>query len=672
MYGAFLLVVASAGLLAYFGFSGEATAPEVVLDKPVAAPSAPPPQAVQPAAGLEGGSISALAVDANDNIFAAGLDAGVFKSEDGGSSWRPVTIPSNVTRVDTLAIAPGEPQTVYLGTGSGVIKSTDGGATWRAANGDLFEGESAGERDHRMLEGYVYSLVVDPRDSETVYAGTWKQGLLKTTNGGASWLRLGPGAVGALVLDPNDSETIYVGSEGAFAASRESGVSKSADGGRTWQPVGLAGTNVGSLAIDPKDPEILYAGTARNLLKTSDGGKTGRAVDLKGWGWLSGVTIDPENPASLYAATTTGAFKSTDGGRSWVALDAAREARYGVNVLAFDPRSSATVYAGTGTGVLKSTDSGRSWEVSTAGMTGARVDDLVAPTRNSAYALVDSQGIYRRSAGGWRPANAGLPTLDLSALAVDSQRRGTVYVVAGGREIFTTTTRGDSWRRVHAPRVPDATEITALAVDPESPGILYAGAYDWSCCGNGTNGVFKSTDRGRTWRALGLDALPPGDIEVLAIDPENPRNVHAAGFGYFKSADGGATWGSPHVAQSPVRSLALDPSEPGTLYAGTDGEVYKSTDAGATWRDLDVRFGVGSVNALAVNPKARKTVYAGGDDGLFFSDDGGNTWRRYPGEVAKLRIEGLAVDPTGQILYLGSGGRGAFEVSLTGGSSSGS
>jgi photosystem II stability/assembly factor-like uncharacterized protein len=655
-------------LVAYFGFSGDASAPEVLLEEPAAAPGPPPQQGVEPAMGIGGGSIGAIAVDVNGNVFASGLDAGVFKSENRGSTWRPLTIPSNVTRVDTLTIAPSEPQTVYLGTGSGVFKSTDGGANWRAANGDLFEGESIGRREHRLLEGYVYSLVVDPRDAETVYAGTWEQGLLKTTNGGANWQRLGPGAVGALVLDPNDPETIYVGSVGAAVGGGRavSGVSRSTDGGSTWQPVGLVGTNVGSLAIDPKTPEILYASTDKNLLRTSDGGKTWRAVGLEGWGWLSGVTIDPENPAILYAAAATGAFKSTDRGASWRSLDVGLEGRDGVNALALDPRGSATLFAGTGSGVLKSTDSGRSWEVSTAGMTGARVDDLAASTGGSAYALVSSQGFFKRTGGDWRPANAGLPTLNLSGLAVDPQRRETVYLVARGREIFTTTNGGDSWRKVHAPRVPDSTQITALAVDPENPGILYAGAYDWSSGGNGTSGVFKSTDGGVTWRALGLNELPPGDIEVLAIDPQNPRNLHAAGIGYFKSADGGATWSSPHVAQSPLRSLALDASEPGTLYAGTDGEVYKSTDAGATWRDLEAGFATGSVNAIAVNPRARKMVYAGGDDGLFFSDDGGGTWRRYPGDVGKLRIEGLAVDPTGHILYVGSGTRGVFEVSLTG------
>jgi photosystem II stability/assembly factor-like uncharacterized protein len=618
---------------------------------------------VKPAPGIEGGLIRALAVDPNDNVFAATLDAGVFMSGDGGRSWRPLTIAPSATRVDSLAVAPGEPQTVYAGTGGGVFKTTDGGATWQAANGGLFGEETVGDRDHRMLEGYVYSLVVDPRDSETVYAGTFRRGLLKTTNGGASWQGLAPRMVGPVVLDPNDPETIYVGSVGAAVGGgrAESGVSMSTDGGRTWQPAGLSGTNVDALAVDPTHAEILYAGTAEGLLKSSDGGNTWRAGGLKGW--VSGVKIDPEKPTTLYAATNAGIFKSTDGGGSWKALAAGREASDGVHSLALDPNSSATLYAGTGAGVLKSTDSGGSWKLSTTGMDAVRVDELAAPTRRSAYAL-SSRGLFKRARGGWLPASAGLPTLDLSALAFDPQRPEAIYVVTETAAIFKTTNGGESWRRLLAPPISETTEITALVVDPQNGNNLYAGTIEWADQNGTRSGVFKSTDGGSSWRQLPIGVPPPGDTSVLAIDPLDSQTVYAAGHGVFKSSDGGATWESP-VEDFYVRSLALDPSKPKTMYAGTDGAVFKSANGGATWRDLDVGFGTGSVNALAVNPQTRKMVYAGGDDGLFISNDGGDTWRRYQGDLGKQGIEALAVDPTGHTLYVGGISGGVSEVSLT-------
>jgi photosystem II stability/assembly factor-like uncharacterized protein len=665
-YGASALVIGAAALIGYFGFNnGGSTSSEVGREEAPVAPSVSAQQGVKPAPGIEGGSISALAVDPNENVFAATLDAGVFKSADGGRSWRPLSIAPSATRVDSLAVGPGEPQTVYAGSGGGVFKTTDGGATWQAANGGLFGEETAGERGHRLLEGYVYSLVVDPRDSETVYAGTFRRGLLKTTNGGASWQRLAPRMVGPVVLDPNDPETIYVGSVGAAVGGgrAESGISMSTDGGRTWQPAGLSGTNVDALAVDPEHPEILYAGTAKGLLKTSDGGNNWRMGGLKGW--ISGVKIDPERPTTLYAATSSGVHRSTDGGRTWRALDAGREARDGVNALALDPQNSARLYAGTGAGVLKSKDAGQSWKVSTSGMSGARVDDLATASRNSAYALISSQGFYKRARGGWRPANAGLPTLDLSALAVDPQRPERVFVVRGGKEIHTTTNGGESWRRLEAPRISETTEISALLVDPRDASNLYAGTSEYGDYVGDRTGVFKSTDGGATWRALETDGLGFPEISMLAIDPLDSQTVYAAGHGFLKSSDGGATWESPAEDFS-ASSLALDPSEPKTIYAGADGSVFKTTNGGAAWRDLDAGFGTGSVNALAVNPHAHTMVYAGGDDGLFITVDGGETWRRYQGDLGRRGIEALAFDPTGHTLYVGGIRDGVVEVSLTG------
>ena len=665
-----LLVAAAAGLIGYFGFSngGGSARSEVARDGSSVAPRAPSqPAGLQPARGIEGGSISALAVDPNDNVFAATLRAGAFKSANGGRTWEPLTIGRDANRVDSLAIAPGVPQTVYVGSGGGVFKTTDGGATWKGANGGLFGkkttvAETTADRTHRMLEGYVYSLVVDPGDSKTVYAGTWSRGLLKTTNGGASWQRLAPGWVGALVLDPNDPDTIYVGAVGSATATAESGVSKSTDGGRTWQPAGLQGTNVNTLAIDPRASEILYAGTAKGLMKSTDGGNNWRRGGLESS--VYGVTIDPGRPTILYAATDSGVYSSADGGRTWRALDAGSEGRDGVNALALDPRSSGTLYAGTGTGVLKSTDSGRSWEVSRTGMTGARVDELAAPSRGSAYALVGSQGLFERTHHGWRPVFTRPPAVALTALAVNQQNPEALYVATDDGRIFGTRDGGDSWRKLQAPSLPKTTEITALAVDPQDANTLFAGTIEEADYSGYRTGVFKSTDGGASWRALPKGMPPPGDTSVLAIDQLDSENVYAAGFGVFKSGDGGATWNTPDVRLHDGGALALDPSEPTTMYVDAGTRVFKSTDGGTNWRDLNVSFGDQSVTALAVNPRARQHVYAGTDDGLFASSDGGESWRRYEGgDLLARGIYDLAINPSGRMLYIG-GNAGVFELSL--------
>ena len=124
-----LLVAAAAGLIGYFGFSngGGSARSEVARDGSQVAPRAPAqgkPVRLQPAAGIEGGSISAVAIDPQspETVFAATTRAGLFKSTDGGGSWHSLTIPVSAAPIVSLAIAPADPQTVYAGTGRGVFQ----------------------------------------------------------------------------------------------------------------------------------------------------------------------------------------------------------------------------------------------------------------------------------------------------------------------------------------------------------------------------------------------------------------------------------------------------------------------------------------------------------------------------------------------------------------------
>jgi photosystem II stability/assembly factor-like uncharacterized protein len=695
-YGAWALVVAVAGLVGYFGVSnGGSALPQVGRDRPAVALHPAGPADLTPVAGIEGGSISALAVDPQspETVF-AGTDRGLFKSTDGGGSWRPLTNGLGAKSLVSLAIAPADPQTVYAGTGLGVFKTTNGGASWRAVNEGLFDKESAYERERRLDEGYVQTLVVDARDAETVYADTARRGLFKSTNGGESWQHVG--GEGVVAVDPNDRGTIYAA--GDVAAGSSTRIYKSTDAGSTWRTVGpqrKEGAHIYHLAIDPQRSQTLYASTDYEVLKSVDGGQTWRAVSPPGR-WVNAFAIDPQHTNTLYLGSTdAGIFKSIDGGRTWKVLHAGREARPSINALEVDPSNPGTLYAGTsGAGVLKSNDSGRSWQVSAAGITAARVDALAAPSRGSAYALVSSQGLFKRAHHGWRPVFTYPRAMLLTVLAVDPQRPETVYVVTDDGRIFKTRDGGDTWRSLPTPPIPDTTEITALVIDPQNPRNLYAGTFAYDNLGR--DGVFKSSDGGATWRAPQRNGpiLGPTEVSELAIDPRNPNNLHATGTSdeatgtaYFNSDDAGATWNAPHDfgrSFGDVRALALDPSEPATLYAGTAGAgvptimdggelfyagtagagVLKSTDGGANWSDLKVSFKDQPVNGLAVNPHARQTVYAGTDHGLFVSTDGGEHWHRYQGgDLLARGINDLAIDPSGSTLYIG-GNAGVFELSL--------
>lgn len=235
-----------------------------------------------------------------------------------------------------------------------------------------------------------------------------------------------------------------------------------------------------------------------------------------------------------------------------------------------------------------------------------------------------------------------------------------------------------------------AADAHALTVSPVDPNVAFFGHH---------NGVQRSTDGGRTWRALqeraGLDAmglavssanpnqiviaghgvlqssqdggttwqpiahnLPGTDLHGFALDPDDPNRMTAlvAGRGLFQSGDGGRTW-QPLTGQAPadIMTLASAGGAPATLYATSmAGGLVRSTDGGATWSRTGNGI-MGMVSAIAVDPAARRTLYAGAASGLYKSIDGGTNWTRlaaYPG----ANVTAVAVGPAGSGVVLAVAG----------------
>ena len=626
------------------------------------------------APGLEVGRITALALDPRrpETVFAATLDAGIFKSADGARSWRQLDLPSAVSRVDALAIAASDPKTVYAGTARGVLKTTDGGRSWQATSADLL-GKDAGETlEHRLIEGYVYTIVVDRRDADIAYARTW-EGIFKTQDGGRSWRRIGPKgvSVSTLALDSRGAGTVYAG---LTERRGEQGLIKSTDGGATWHPAGMRGKDLSPLALDPKHPETVFAATDRDgIFKTTDGGTSWRRAGLENKN-IEGLALDPNDTEIAYATTwEKGVFKTEDGGRTWRALDAGD---LSVPVVALNPRHPATIYAATrggpeGEGGLsKSLDGGESWRPMVAGLTAARVSALALDPRGdgTAYAAVNGRGVLKKVDGRWRDATTGLTSERVLALAVDPQARATVYAGTDSF-VFKSTDGGASWNIASA----EATGVTALGVDPQDPASVYAitrndaAGYNRGSARIRTR-VFKSPDGGTTWPTPVVTrrrAVVDGVVQnpSLAIDPLDPDVLYAGALGVAKSVDGGTTWRSAGLTRSPVLALAVEPEETRIVYAGTDAGLFKSADGGASWQPLRGALDGVRVEALAIDPKYQGTVYAGTDRGVFWSADGGDSWRRFT-HLPLRPFPAVAVDRAAGVLYAGAYGGGIYELNL--------
>jgi photosystem II stability/assembly factor-like uncharacterized protein len=294
------------------------------------------------------GTIEALAVDPKDSsILYAGTNGGkVYKSTDGGKNWKSVDLMSSFKIMD-LVINPNDSNTIYAGTGRGVFRSRDGGQNWTLVNSGL-------------TYPTVKALAIDPKDSSTLYAGTWGNGVFKNTRREVEWNELNTGLnrpfIYALAVDKNNPSFVYAGTP--------NGVLKSMDGGMTWSAVTPqpAPTNISALVIAPEDSNKLYAaannwipqkGYASSLLKSTDGGKTWSTVDSGlPQNQLRALAVNPADPSTLYVGTETGVFHSSDGGATWSEMNTGLTSK-DVFALAVDPVNPNKLYAGTASGVFE-------------------------------------------------------------------------------------------------------------------------------------------------------------------------------------------------------------------------------------------------------------------------------------------------------------------------------
>jgi photosystem II stability/assembly factor-like uncharacterized protein len=672
--------------------------------------------------GSAGRPVTALAIDPQnpDTVYAA-TDAGLFKSADRGAGWSAVN-PGPPCCILTLVIHPQDPNTLYAVTrlDGRVLKSIDGGTNWSPMNSGLPVDSGGNYR--------VTSLTIDPQNPSTVYTGNAVVGggVFKTINGGEGWLPASSGlpdvGVMALAIDSQTPGTLY-------ASTLKSGLFKSTDGAKSWSAVNsgldtdiLRGYNyVSVLAINPQDPNTVYASghyggdceeCSNAFFKTTDAGANWTSV---GRGLASvtvfALAIDPQNPGTIYAGTSAGVYKSTDAAATWSAaknrLAGDSNGRVVIPALAIDPQNPDTVYAADNyTGLLKTTDAGASWTAVNPELRSTAPTDLLALRIDpqdpaTIYAGTDA-GVFKTTDAGanWSAVNAGLPFapyghLPVSILALDPQSSGTLYIVdAGWQDIFKSADGGASWAGTLA-REPGGLVVrgarlntNALAIDPRNPRTFYvAGSYIQSGQPSGGIGVIKSTDAGVSWSVMssGLPAPSSSSFGVvftsLAIDPQNPGTVYAGtlvqglfarGNGLFKTTNGGGAWTNAGLAgYSRVDVLAVDPKSQGTVYAravvfGQTAPVawlFKTTNGGANWTEVDSGL-PGYINALAIDPQNPSTLYAGSGAGVFRSADGGANWAPLNSGLTTLSVNALAIDSQNpSTLYAGTAG-GVFAITF--------
>jgi len=572
--------------------------------------------------------------DGKRRIYVAYATSGVWKTDDDGATWQVIWEHMPSTSIGDIAVAPSNPDVVWVGTGEanifrasmpgvGIYKSVDAGRTWQHMG--LTDSQTIGR------------IVVHPTNPDIVYVAAsgheWTdntmRGVFKTTNGGRTWDKIlykspRTGAID-LTMDPRDPNTLYVSlwqrvrrkwsDPRVEPGYNEGGVMKTTDGGRTWADAsnGLPAAEVrGRIGIDisRSKPDTLYA-----LVDNYEIGRQARPGQndaygrpmAEGQGFIKGADV----------------YRSDDGGKSWRQtsrqdqamidyLNNSQSGTYGwvFGQIRIDPTNPETVYI-LGVPLSRSTDGGRTFSGFAQGVHGDHHGLWIDPANTNVIYSNNDGGFYQTADGGktWKFA-----------------------VAAGGSQFYN------------------------VALDTSSPPWAYGSIQD---IGSRRGRIDFSKGRGAI-PAAAWENAPGGEGSNHAIDPQNPNIVYSHGFyGNFSRTDlgaaaggarggrgGGSTSIQPTDPTAELRAqwmapFVVSPHDGSIVYAGYQF-LFKSTTRGDKWEKISgdltdnnaAQMGVNpsaipyqTIIAMAESPKKKDLLYVGTDDGrLHTTIDGGREW----------------------------------------------
>jgi photosystem II stability/assembly factor-like uncharacterized protein len=639
-------------------------------------------RSIGPAAG---GRVSrAVGVPGDPRVYyAATASGGVWKSSDGGQRFTPVFDDQGIASIGSIAVAPSDPNVVYVGSGEANIRGN----------------VAAGNGIYKSL------------DAGRTWTHVWKQ----------------EGQIGTLVVDPRDAGVAFAAVLGhAFGPNPERGVYRTRDGGRTWQQVLKkdAETGASDVALDPSNPNIVFAGlwqARRRPWEMSSGGPgSGLYVSRDGgdswtqlragehglpegiWGKV-GVAVAPSDGRRVYAlieAADGGLFRSDDGGRTWEHVNdhnALTQRAWYYSTLTVDPKNRDVVWFPQ-VPLLRTLDGGLTLQRINETHHGDHHDVWIDP-HDTRRMIVASDGGVDISLDGGESFHA--PRLPISQFYHVSADNSVPYNVMGAMQDLGTAhgpsnslgekgiARGH-WRYV------GGGEAGHVVADPDEPYFIYAGEY------GGYISLYD--DRTRQARHVGIYPENPSghggeDLKwrfqwtaPIAVSPHDGNTVYHAANVLFRSTDRGQSWSalSPDLTRNDkskqkwsggpitgdntgveiygtIFAVAPSPLEPGLIWAGSDdGLVHVTRDGGATWKKVTPP-GLpewGTVSLIEASPFDAATAYVVADAHrlddmrpyLWKTSDYGTTWRSLTAGLPRdVYLHALREDPKlrGQ-LYLGT------------------
>ena len=631
--------------------------------------------------GPSGGDVRVITFDPKDfnRLFISTLDGQIYKSEDAGSNWELV---KNFERpqliLDQLLIDSRDSNTIYTSghrhkLPGGFFKSTDGGKTWQESK--------------ELKNESIHSMTQSPKDPDIITVGTLN-GVWISMDSGEKWEKIKsetmPVNIDSLAIDPRNSKTIYAGTwYRPF---------KSTDGGSTWRLINkgmIDDSDVFAITVNNKNPDYLVASACSGIYESYNAGEN--------WKKIQGIpsqarrTRDilqhPSRPGTIYAATTEGFWMSSNSGKSW-AMTTQRELE--INSIAVHPENPDKVYIGTNNyGVMVSNDGGKNF-TQTNGNFSSRftysiTPDSENPTRLYATTINTATGggfVFISDDTGltWRPSMKNLDVnRTITYSLIQDRVDANILYLATNLGIFQSVDRGITWKQLTVPKAPVKKAVrrtkgkvaakpkatpTPVSTEPalipalgDKINALVHTEDDKNGYLVGTNnGLYRSYDISKGWEKISFGENVNHQILTIFADAYQPETiwVGTATAGVLVSKDNGRSWSKvPTIPEAvPVSAIYRNPKKPDYLYVGTTQTFYVSKDGGKSWTRRGGNLPLGNYASILVNPNNGNDVYVASaleiSDGIFYSDDAGWNWKRIDAKDNKLasrRVWSMIFDP---------------------------
>jgi len=682
----------------------------------------------------------------NYTIYAASASGGVWKTVNEGTTWEPVFQHAASTSIGDVTIAPSNQDIVWIGggeanifrssmAGSGVYKSVNGGKTW----------------EHMGLAGThtIPRIVIHPRNPDIVYVASsgheWtnneERGVYKTTDGGENWEKIlyidQKTGVIDLVMDPTDSNILYAATWQRIRKKWNdprnepdytgSSIYKTTNGGENWEEIVNSLPEAryrGRIGIDlcKSKPQVMYAFIdnyqtvgdwdtdttdsygrpmgkmikGATVYRSDNGGESWRQVSKENdymrtlcatYGWVFGqIRVDPVDENKIYVMGLR-LNLSEDGGKTFRDLPGMHGDHHGLWI---DPANTDYLVNCNDGGLSISYDGGKNWRNFTHNLPAVQFFDAAydMDTPFHVYGSIQDHG-SRRAAVDLSQGRNFIPAVEWeyapggegSDHAIDPTNPDIVYSAGFYGSLTRTNVKTGETNSI----VPKAEKgepklrgqwLAPFIISPHNPRIIY----------HGMNCLFRSLNMGEDWEKISPDLTyndpeKIGDISYQTIFTisESPFKFGLIYVGTddgraHVTKDGGRHWTeiSKNLPEKWISRIVASKYHKSTVYCAQNGKrdddfaayLWKSTDYGKTWKDISNNIPCGPINVIREDPKTENILYAGTDLGVYVSIDGGNTWNTLHQNFPTSFVHDLVIHPREDLLIAATHGRGMYVVDV--------